>query len=136
MPQVKSQMLKVEGSQQRGQALIMVILIGLLALGAVVSATTLVVSELRKNIETNSGIVEYEITYGALENALLRLLRDPSYANETVTLDSATCYITVSSGASQTVEARCTNGNYVRKLNATVMFFNGIMTVSNVSEVP
>lgn len=134
-PSVNCQLLKVN-CYQKGQALIMVMLIGLIALTAVVSSTTLVISELRKNVETNSGIVEYQITYGALENAFLRLLRDPNYSSETVVIGSSTCYITATAGITKTVEARCTDGKYVRKIDATVSFSSDIMTVTNITEVP
>lgn len=121
---------------QQGQALIMVILIGVIAIIAVVSASTLVISELKKNTSTSYGVSQYSIAYGALENAFMRLLRDPNYTGETVALSSSTCYITATAGSTKTVEARCTDGRYVRKVGATVTFSAGIMTVSGITEVP
>lgn len=122
--------------KQKGQALIMVILIGIIALIAVVSAATLVVSELKKNTAVSFGVSQYQITYGALENALMRLLRDPNYTGETVTLGSSTCVITVSGSSPKAVEARCSNGTYSRKIGATVTFTGGVMAVSGISEIP
>lgn len=114
----------------------MVVLIGMIALVAVVSATTLVISELRKNTVTIAGVTQYQITYGALENAFMRLLRNPNYTGETVTLGDSTCYITVTGDLVKTIETRCTNVTYVRKTGATATFVNGIMTVSGISELP
>ena len=114
----------------------MVILIGVISLIAVVSATTLVVSELKNNITVTGGLSQYQMTYGALENAFMRLLRDPSYIGETLTLGSSTCYSTVTGASTKTVSVRCTDGTYVRKMTATSTFANGIMTVSGISEVP
>lgn len=122
--------------KQQGQALIMIILIGMIALLAVISATTLVISELKKNIATAYGVSQYEITYGALENAFMRLLRNPNYTGETVVLSGSTCYITVTGASTKTVEARCSNGSYVRKIEATVVFANGLMSVSGITELP
>lgn len=122
--------------RQKGQALIMVMLIGVIALIAVVSAATLVISEIKKNIATSFGVVQYQITYGALENAFMTLLRNPNYGGETVTLGSGTCYITVAGGSTKAVEARCTDGKYARKVGATVTFSAGVMSVSGISEVP
>lgn len=122
--------------KQQGQALIMVILIGVISIIAVVSASTLVISELKKNTATASGVAQYAVTYGALENAFMRLLRDPNYSGETVTLGTSTCYITATSGLTKTVDVRCTNGQYVRKLGATVIFSGGTMSVSGISEIP
>lgn len=121
---------------QQGAALIMVVLIGVIALVAVVSATTLVISELRKNTVTIYGVTQYQITYGALENAFMRLLRNPNYTGETITLADSTCYITVTGDSTKTVEVRCTNGSYVRKTGATVTFADGLMTVSGITELP
>jgi len=122
--------------KQKGQALIMVILIGIIALIAVVSAATLVISELKKNTTVSFGVSQYQITYGALENALMRVLRDPNYTGETVTLATSTCIITVSGSSPKTVEARCSDGTYSRKINATATFTGGVMAVSGISEVP
>lgn len=121
---------------QTGQALIMVILIGMIALIAVVSSTTLVVGELKKNTIATVGIAQYHVTYGALENAFIRLLRDPNYSGETLTLSPSTCYITVAGASTKTVVARCTDGTYVRKIQATVTFSSAIMSVSAISEIP
>lgn len=125
-------------NKSAGQALIMVILIGAIALITVVTSATLVISELKKNIATTFAVSQYEITYGALENAFMRLLRDPNYTGETVTLGSSTCYITVSGDSTKSVEVRCvtTDGKYVRKIGATVTFTGGIMNVSGISELP
>ena len=123
--------------KQSGQALIMVILIGIVALVAVVSATTLVISELKKNTATIFGVTQYQITYGALENAFMRLLRNPNYTGETVTLAGSTCYITVTGDAMiKTIESRCSNGTYVRKAGATASFTDGIMIISGIAELP
>jgi len=113
----------------------MVILIGLVALVAVVSATTLAISELRKNTATIYSVSQYEIAYGAIENAFMQLLRNPNYSGETVTLSGSTCTITVTgSASSKTVISRCTNGTYARKVGATVTFTSGLMSVSNILE--
>ncbi|MBI2036445.1 hypothetical protein HYT17_02355 [Candidatus Microgenomates bacterium] len=122
--------------KQKGQALIMVILIGIIALIAVVSAATLVISELKKNTAVSFGVSQYQTTYGALENALMRLLRNPNYTGETVILGSSTCTITVVGSSPKTVESRCSDGKYSRKIGAQVTFTGGVMTVSGISELP
>ena len=122
--------------KDQGQALIVVILIGMITLIGVVSATTLVISELKKNVATTLGIAQYEITYGAAENAFMQLLRNPNYTGETVTLGLSTCYITVAGTSTKSVDVRCTNGDYVRKIGATVTFAGGIMSVSGITELP
>ena len=123
---------------QKGQALIMVVLVGLIALIVVVSATTAVVSELKRTILTSRGVSQYHITYGALENAFMQLLRNPNYTGETVTLDGSVCTITATAGSTKTVTTVCVSadGRYVRKLGATVIFSAGTMDVSGISEVP
>lgn len=123
--------------KQKGMALIMVILVGAIALIAVTTSTALVISEFKKNIAATSGISQYQLTYGALENSFMRLLRDPNYSGETLQLSNSTCYITVSgSPSNKSVESVCGNGSYVRKMGATVTFSGGRMTVSSIAELP
>ena len=133
---VKSQKLKVKS--ERGQALIMVVLIGVIALVAVTSATTLAISALKRTSTTTLGVFQYHIAYGAMENAFIQLLRNPNYTGETVILDGSVCTIVATAGSTKIVEARCVSagGAYVRKLMATVDFPGGIMTVSGISEIP
>ena len=86
---------------------------------------------------TTRGSSDYQVTYGALENALLRLLRDPNYSGETFTTGVFTCDIVVTGSLSaKTINTTCTDGSYVRKLQATGGFTNGQMSVATITEVP
>lgn len=116
----------------------MVVLVGVISLIAVTSATTLAISELKRTTTTTLGVSQYHIVYGVLENAFMQLLRNPNYTGETVTLSGATCTITATGGSTKTVEARCVSADnaYVRKLSATATFSAGTMTVSGISEIP
>ena len=82
------------------------------------------------------GTVSYYVAESGAENAMLRLLRDPNYTGETLTIDGTTVVATVSqSGSDYTVTSDATSGNFKRKVQVTASFVNNAFTVSSWKEV-
>lgn len=75
------------------------------------------------------------VAQSGAENALLRLLRDPSYTGETLTVGSGTATITVTGTNPQTVLVTGVVGTKKRKVQLTVDRTNGIVNVTSWSEV-
>ena len=75
------------------------------------------------------------------EEALIRLLRDPSYLSipgsfEDVAVGTDTVRITVNtSGTTKTVVSRVTTGNYKRAIKVEGGYINDIFTVASWTEI-
>ena len=81
------------------------------------------------------GTLAYYAAESGVENALLRLLRDPNYIGETLTVGAGTAVITVSGSNPKTVVVVGFNGNFKRTVSAQMDYNNGYYTFSNWKEI-
>ena len=81
------------------------------------------------------GTLAYYLAESGVENALLRLLRDPNYTGETLTIGSGTAVITVTGINPKTVVVVSQNGNFKRTVQAQMSYNNGYYTFSNWKEI-
>ena len=84
---------------------------------------------------TQEGILTDEMAESGAENALLRLLRDPSYTGETLTIDTGTVTVVVTGAATKTITSTATSGNFVRKVQVVAGYTNGIFSITSWQEV-
>lgn len=69
-----------------------------------------------------------------IENALLRLLRDPNYSGETLTIGEATATITVTGTDPKTIISTGVAGEFARTIQAIAGYTEGILSVSSWKE--
>ncbi|HZZ98695.1 MAG TPA: hypothetical protein VFG51_02055 [Candidatus Saccharimonadia bacterium] len=121
-------------SKESGQAL--VILLIFIAVTVIVITVAVVLI-----IVTSSGASSYEqsnmaynIAETGAENAILRLLRDPTYTGETLTVDTGTATITVTGSGTQTVTSVGRYNTYLRKIQV-VLLSDDVETIQSWTEV-
>lgn len=118
---------------KNGQAVLMVVLLSAIVLTLGIAAASLSFGDLQEIIIFKEGIKTYFLTESALENGLLRLLRDPSYAGEALQLEEVPCIIEVIPSPTR-VRAWCNTGKTIRQLEVTVNFVDGQMQVGQFKE--
>ncbi len=119
-----------------GQALIPVLIIIVLVLSLGVAALDVSISNILLSVYEQEGRRVYLKTESALEEGFLKLLRNPSYAGESLQLEETSCTIEVSGLTStKTVTAICNSGKSVRKIQAQADFYLGRMTVLWIREI-
>ena len=125
-------MLKLSNS---GQALvpILVILVIILILGA--GALYLSMGGLLLCSHSLAGEKNLVATEGAMENGLLRVLRNPAYAGESLQVAGIPCTIDVAGLGPTMVTAECDSGRSIRRLQAEVSFIAGRMIIDNLVEI-
>ena len=108
-------------SSQSGQALVILLIFMAVTVIITMAAVTMIVV-------TSSGIsgfeqsnIAYDVAEAGAENALLRLLRDPSYTGETLTVGDGTATITMTGSGTQTITSVGRFNNYLRKIQVVVM---------------
>lgn len=78
------------------------------------------------------GTVSYFAAESGVENALLRLIRDPAYNGETLSIDGGTVVVEVNSGiATSTANI----ANSIRKIQANYVYNNNVLTVTSWKEI-
>ena len=120
---------------QRGQALITLLFFVLISLTITTGAIIIIIANSLSVSKFQEGTLVYYAAESGVENALLRLLRDPNYTGETLTIGSETAVITVSGNNPKTVVSVGQNGNFKRTVQAQMNYSNGYYTFSNWKEI-
>lgn len=83
------------------------------------------------------GIDSYTIAESGVENALIRLLRDPNYTGETINVGDGTATITVTGDiTSKTIISSGKINNFARKIELRTAYNDGMLSVLSWREIP
>lgn len=122
--------------QNKGQALISLMIFMVAAVIIITAAVAVIIINSKATSKFYQGIVTYDLAEVGIENAIIRLLRDPNYTGETLVLEDNTVEVQVS-GESQgpyTIISSGTKGNFKRTIQAEATYNNNILTISSWEE--
>ena len=123
----------VYGKNHKGQALVTLLLFVLVAMTAITSAITTVISNTRAASVEQQGIDAYYVAEAGAENALMRLLRDPNYSGEVLPVGNNSATITVSGS---TITSVGQVSNLLRTVQVITSYNNSQLTISSWKEIP
>ncbi len=118
-----------------GQTLVVLMIFMTMAITVTSMAVVLIVNNTQAASRIEQGVVAYNIAESGMENALMRLLRNPGYTGETLTINSGTATITVTGSSPITVLSIGRWNNFTRRIQVTAAYVNGFMTVTSWREV-
>jgi Tfp pilus assembly protein PilV len=125
--------------QKQGLALITVLIFGAVALIVIVFGITLMVIQTNTARQFSSGQKALILAESGMENALLRLLRDPNYSGEILTLGNGTATIeVVSNGSDRTVTVTADSSSVLdakRTIQAIITEENGRIVINSWQEL-
>lgn len=81
------------------------------------------------------GTTAFDVAESGAETAMIKLLRDPNYTGETLTINGGTATITITGSNPETVTSRGTLGNFTRTVQAIVDTSNNVLTVTSWKEL-
>jgi len=124
---------------QKGQALLVLLVFMSTAIIVTTAAAAVTVSNLVSTGNYETSHQAYIVAESGMENALLRIHRDPNYAGETlnVTVGNTTgaAIITVTGSSSKTIVSEGVVGTFHRKLQVVGNYVNTVFTISSWSEI-
>jgi len=83
------------------------------------------------------GISARQVAESGIENAILRLLRNPDYLGESLLIGNGSATVSVAGDTTnKTIISIGTLGNFQRKIEVVIKYTNNILTVSSWKEVP
>ncbi len=118
----------------RGQALITLLFFVLISLTITSGAIIIIIANSISVSKSQEGTLAYYVAESGVENALLRLLRDPAYTGETLSVGDATVAITVT-GTNPKIVIATSSGNFKRTVQAQMNYNSGYYTFSNWKEL-
>lgn len=121
---------------QQGQSLVILLVFMVLAIITTTMAVALVIVNTTAASGVEQGDMALKLSESGVENALLRLVRDPAYVGtETLPLGSGSITATVSAGNPIIIMSEGKQGDFVRTASVSASFVNTVLTVHSWREV-
>lgn len=118
--------------RQAGQAVLTLLFFMVIGLSIITAVVIVVVNTAQAGSNVEQGTLAYYGAETGVENALLRLLRDPNYTGEVMNIDGGTVTIVVSGG---TITSTARIDNSIRKVEVQTVYNGNILTVSSWKEI-
>lgn len=119
----------------RGQTLIILLMYMIIAIIVTTASVALVINNSRATDKLYQGTNALDIAESGAETAMIKLLRDPNFAGETLTIGSGQAVITVSGTNPKTVLSKGTLNNFTRTIQVTVDTTGNVITVTSWKEI-
>jgi len=118
-----------------GQALVILLFYTAIAFTVIMFSIALTISNSLSSMQEEEGNHALEIAESGVENSLLRLLRDPDYPGETLTVDGGDATVIVSGGNTKTITSTGVIGGFSRSIQAVAGIESGIITIETWQEM-
>jgi hypothetical protein len=117
--------------KKHGQALVVLLFYMVIAITITTTAVALSISNSMTTMQEEEGNHVLEVAESGAENAILRLLRNVNFTNETISAGDGIAAATVSGITTKTVISKGTIGTMSRIVQVTLTFHNGIMSIAS-----
>ncbi len=115
---------------QNGQTLITFLIFIVMGITITTAATMILMNSSLNASKVEVGTSALHVAESGVENALLRLIRDPTYTGETLSVGEGTAVVVVSGSSPLVVTSTGRVGNNIRKIQVSVGYTNGILAVT------
>lgn len=122
-------------SSNAGQTLVVLLIFVTVAMMVSFAAATLTAYTITNSSNRENSVIAQDAAVSGMENAALRLLRDTTYAGETLTLPLGTATITVTGSGTKTITSVGSYGNFKWTIQATATDTNGILSINKWNDV-
>jgi hypothetical protein len=121
--------------KKNGMALVVVLILGVI--GIIIITLGLSVSTIitQSNLQFSEGERAQNVAESGVENALLRVLRDPNYEGEVLTIDGETATIVVSGSNPRIITVTGSVGRAERTIQVQTTDIDGITTLTSWTEL-
>lgn len=121
--------------QQQGQALVLLLVIMVVAITVISAAVIVTLVNSQGTARQVQGQYAFDIAETGVENALLRLLRDPDFPGETIFVNGGETISTVSGSPAQTIAAHGKLGNFTRIIQVGITYNNNVLNIISWKEI-
>lgn len=111
---------------QKGQTLIALLFFVLVGIIVTVASSLIIGINALAAAKLSQGEAARQLAETGAENAMISLLRDPTYSGETFAIGSDTIDVVVTGSTTKTIVSTGTTGNFVRKVEV-VADYNGVL---------
>ncbi len=127
--------MKILTTNQRGQTLIILLIYMVIAIIVTTASIALVINSSRGTDKVYQGANSLDIAESGAETAMIKLLRDPNYIGETVTVGNGQAVITITGTNPKIIVSKGTLNNFTRTIQVIVDTSNNILTATSWKEI-
>ena len=120
---------------QPAQALVALLVFVSIATIVTAGATTITIINSQNTTKFSLGEEALYIAQSGADNAILRIIRNPSYTGETLTVGDGTATITVSGASTKTIVSQGKVGSFIRKIEVVGDYANNIFTITSTRQI-
>ena len=115
----------------RGQTLVTLLVFTVVAIAITSTAISIMINITRSASIVESRIIASQAAESGIENAIIRVLRDPEYAGETLQIGDASVEISVAGSDPIVITADATYGSYIQTVQTTIAYVDNSLTISD-----
>ena len=121
--------------QEAGQA--MITLLFFIVISVIITSAAVIIITINSTTASKvvQGSLALSIAESGMENAVLRILRNPDYTGETLSIGNGSAIISVSRTEPKIAISEGRLGNFVRKIQAQIGYTDNILTIESWKEV-
>jgi hypothetical protein len=131
--------LKCHFSSSAGQTLVTLIFFMVIATTVTTAAILVITTNILSGSRFQEGTIAYQIADSGAENALIRILRDPSYEGETLSVGSGSATIQVDGEGTgmdpYIIISKGQKGSYIKRVEVTAVYENDELDVISRKEI-
>ena len=114
-----------------GQTLVTLLVFTVVAIAITSTAISIMINITRSASIVESRIIASQAAESGIENAIIRVLRDPEYAGETLQIGDASVEISVAGSDPIVITADATYGSYIQTVQTTIAYVDNSLTISD-----
>ena len=124
---------------EKGQALITLLFFTIMGITITSAAIVMILVNSLSGAKQQQGMIAYEVAQSGADNALIRVLRNPSYSGETLPVGTGQAVITVtgsgSAGDPYIIVSKGEQGIFYREIQVTATYQGNLLTVTQRKEI-
>lgn len=126
---------KIKRELVSGQSLVLLLVFVMVAISITTVATFIIATNSVSATNFSQGVATKHMAESGIEVAMVKILRDPNYAGETLTVDTGTVVVTVTGIGTLTIDSTATNGDYVKRVEVIATYSNNVLTPTSWKEL-
>ena len=120
---------------EKGQSLVLLLIFVLMAMTFAITAILTTIVNSGSVTTMQRGIEVRELADSGVENALLELIRDPSYAGEDYLLDGVDISTSITEGLQKTITVEATESDITRTVEVLIDYTDNVLSVVSWKEI-
>ena len=118
-----------------GQALVMLLMYMMIAIIVTTASVMLIIINSRATDSLYQGSNAYDIAESGAETAMIKLVRNPNYAGETLSVGGGQAVITITGANPKTIVSQGILNNFTRRIQVVVDTSNDTITATTWKEL-